>query len=153
MVRQRILFLWILLSLFILRVFGQFLVAHGWAPFLPPMEEWFSGAVPYPRLLFCQILIIILFSKICIDFTRNQGFFVTPNRKLGATLLIFGSIYLGIMIIRYVIRMSLYPDQRWVGGCIPIFFHWVIATFLLIVGKYHWNLTRHEKYDGNSTSS
>jgi hypothetical protein len=35
------------------------------------------------------------------------------------------------------IRMNLYPDQRWIGGCIPIFFHWVLASFILISGKYH----------------
>ena len=37
------------------------------------------------------------------------------------------------MIIRYVIRMSLYPHERWTGGLVPIFFHWVLAWFLLIV--------------------
>lgn len=140
-------FLWILLFLFILRVLGQLLVACGWAPFLPPMEEWFSGAVPYPRLVFAQILIIILFGKICIDFTRNKGFFVVPRRNLGVGLLTFGATYLGIMIIRYIIRMTLYPHERWIGGSIPIFFHWVLATFLLIVGSYHWNLTRHKSHD------
>lgn len=135
-------FLWTLLFLFILRVTGQLLVANGYAPFLPPMEEWFSGAVPYPKLLCSQILIIILLSKVCVDFIRNQGFFVTPHRKLGIGLLTFGSLYLGIMIVRYVIRMSLYPHERWIGGLIPIFFHWILATFLLIVGTYHWRLTK-----------
>jgi hypothetical protein len=44
------------------------------------------------------------------------------------------------MVIRYVIRMSLYPDQRWTGGSIPIFFHWVLASFILLVGRYHLRL-------------
>jgi len=34
----------------------------------------------------------------------------------------FGSIYLIVMIIRYVVRMSLYPPERWTGSSIPIFF-------------------------------
>lgn len=46
------------------------------------------------------------------------------------------------MILRYVIRMSLYPDERWMGGSIPIFFHWILASFLLLVGQYHWSRTR-----------
>lgn len=46
------------------------------------------------------------------------------------------------MLIRYVIRMSLYPHERWAGGSIPIFLHWVLASFLLIVGAYHWSQTR-----------
>src|SRR6185437_16031047 len=50
----------------------------------------------------------------------------------------FGWLYLGVMIIRYVIRMRLYPRERWTGGSIPIFFHWVLASFLLVLGHYHW---------------
>jgi len=134
--------LWGLLCLFILRVLGQLLVAVGWGAFLPPMEEWFSGVVSYPRLLAFQIAIIVLYSKVCLDFTRGRGFFVIPRRKLGLGLLSFGSVYLAVMLIRYVIRMSLYPHERWTGGSIPIFLHWVLASFLLTVGAYHWSQTR-----------
>src|SRR5262245_15493014 len=42
------------------------------------------------------------------------------------------------MVIRYVIRMSLYPHERWAGGSIPIFFHWVLASFVIVLGRYHW---------------
>ena len=41
------------------------------------------------------------------------------------------------MVIRYVIRMALYPPERWIGGSIPIVFHWVLAAFILVVGRYH----------------
>src|SRR5262245_54474475 len=41
------------------------------------------------------------------------------------------------MVIRYVIRMALYPHERWTGGSIPIFFHWVLAAFLLVLAHYH----------------
>ena len=134
--------LWGLLCLFILRVLGQLLVAIGWGAFLPPMEEWFSGVIPYPQLLAFQIAIIILYSKACLDFTRGCGFFAIPRRKLGVGLLSFGSMYLVIMVLRYVVRMSLYPHERWTGGSIPIFLHWVLASFLLIVGTYHWKYAR-----------
>ena len=128
----------LLLMLFCLRVSGQLLVALYGVPFLPPMEEWFSGAIPYPELLACQILIIILYGKICIDFARGYGIFVTPSRAFGSFLLQFGTSYLSVMIIRYAIRMSLYPAERWTGGSIPIFFHWILASFLLVLGTYHW---------------
>jgi putative CocE/NonD family hydrolase len=131
-----------LLFLFCLRVLGQILVAFFKVPFLPPMEEWFSGLLPYPELLTAQILIIVLYGKICLDFARGPGFFVTPRRRLGTGLLIFGSLYLGVMILRYVMRMSLYPHERWAGGCIPIFFHWVLSSFLLVLGSYHWQTTQ-----------
>jgi len=46
-------------------------------------------------------------------------------------------IYLSAMVLRYILRMSFYPDQRWFGGTIPIFFHWVLAAFLLVVAGFH----------------
>lgn len=135
--RRYALALWILLALFVLRVAGQLLIAVGFGEFLPPWEEWFSGFVPYSQLLASQIVIITLFAKVCIDFTRGRGFFVVPRSWLSVGLLAFGSVYLAIMVVRYVIRMTLYPPERWTGGSIPIFFHWVLASFLLVVGAYH----------------
>lgn len=131
----------ILLFLFCLRVLGQFLVAFFKASFLPPMEEWMSGVVPYPELLTAQILIILLYGKVCLDFARGSGYFVTPRRRLGTGLLVFGLLYLGVMILRYIMRMGLYPHERWTGGCIPIFFHWVLSSFILVLGSYHRRTT------------
>lgn len=130
--------LFLLLSLFCLRVIGQALVAFFRVSFLPPMEEWFSGVLPYPELLASQILIIALFSKICWDFARGRGYFVQPRCLLGIWLLRIGWLYLAMMVTRYVIRMALYPAERWAGGSIPIFFHWILASFLLVLGYYQW---------------
>jgi hypothetical protein len=41
------------------------------------------------------------------------------------------------MILRYAVRMSLYPRERWTGGAIPIFFHWVLAAYVLVLGWHH----------------
>ena len=127
----------IFLFLFCLRVLGQNLVASFGVTFLPPMDRWQSGLLPYPILLISQFLIILLFFKIYADLARGAGYFSHPNRGLSRFLLIFGAVYFGAMIVRYVIRMSLYPNERWVGGCIPIFFHFVLATFLIVLGTYH----------------
>jgi hypothetical protein len=133
----------ILFFLFCLRVLGQMLVAFLHVSFLPPMKEWFSGLLPYPELLVSQFLIIILFTKICVDFYRGRGYFVQPSARLGRNLKIFGCIYFGGMVLRYVLRMSLYPDQRWFGGTIPIIFHCVLATFILVLANFHVNKARH----------
>src|SRR5262249_45294585 len=118
--RQRyFLVLSLLLALFCCRVLGQLVVALWHVPFLPPMDEWLSGAIPYPALLICQILIIILYGKTCIDFARDEGFFAKPHPKMGTYLLQFGAGYFSVMVVRYIIRMSLYPAERWTGGCIP----------------------------------
>ena len=129
--------LWLLLGLFCLRVLGQILVAFWALHFLPPMEEWYSGLIPYPILLPIQIGIIILLARICYDFRRARGFFVAPRKGFGRGVLYFGYVYLAAMILRYVIRMSLYPEERWLGGAIPIFFHWVLAAFVILFGQFH----------------
>jgi hypothetical protein len=41
------------------------------------------------------------------------------------------------MAVRYVVRMTRRPEQRWFGGTIPIFFHWVLAAYLFVVGLFH----------------
>jgi putative CocE/NonD family hydrolase len=129
--------LWCLLGLFVLRVIGQIVVGLGYGSLLPPWEEWFSGVVAYPALLGSQLVIVAVFLKVCFDFTRGDGFFARPRRRLGAVLLTVGSIYLGVMLIRYALRMTLYPAERWTGGSIPIFFHWVLASFVLVMGFSH----------------
>jgi hypothetical protein len=126
-----------LLGGFVLRVLAQALIAVGYGAFLPPWEEWFSGLVPYPQLLGSQLAIILVYGTVCVQFMRQRGLSVTPRRWLGTVLLSVGSVYFAVMVIRYIIRMALYPPERWTGGAIPIFFHWVLAAFMLVLGAYH----------------
>lgn len=134
--------LWVLLLLFILRVIGQIVVVLNLVDFLPPMEEWQSGLLPYRYLLISQIIIIIFYGKICLDFSRGDGFFVVPFKKLGKGVFFFGTLYFSSMVIRYILQMILYPETRWFGQTIPIFLHLVLATFLILVGKYHLRESR-----------
>jgi uncharacterized protein len=120
--------LWALLGLFILRVLGQALVAFADVPFLPPMEAWYSGLMPYEYLLPSQVIIVILMAKICFDFTRRAGFFFEKNRFFATAWLWFGTVYLIAMIARAVFLWD-HP--------IPILFHWVLAAFVITVGLSH----------------
>ena len=119
--------LWSLLFLFVLRVAGQLLVALGLGPWLPPMKSWYSGLVPYGPLLASQILIIAAYAKACLDVTRGHGYFAAPRPRLGRGLTIFGALYLAAMAVRFVVQ----------GPTIPVFFHWVLAAFLLVLGRHH----------------
>lgn len=134
--------LWTLMAMFVGRVLGQVLVEFGGAPFLPPSPEWFSGRIPYPVLLVLQLCVIAVLSWICLSIQRRSGWVFTPWRPLGRLLLTFGSVYALVMVTRYAVRMSLYPGERWFGGCIPIVFHLVLATFVLVWGWHHW---RHDQ--------
>jgi hypothetical protein len=134
--------LWTLLVLFVARVTGQLLVALGAAPWLPPMEAWYSGLLPYRPLLASQIVIIVVLTKVCLDLTRGAGYFADTRPRLGSWLWVFGWIYLSAMILRYVLRMASYPEERWTGGTIPIVFHWVLASYLLTLAAYHRRTAR-----------
>ena len=120
--------LWALLVLFILRVLGQALVAFADVRFLPPMQAWYSGLMPYEYLLPSQIAIIGVMAKICADFSRRAGFFFEKNRFFASAWLWFGYVYLAAMIARAVFLWD-HP--------IPIVFHWVLAAFVIIVGLSH----------------
>ena len=121
-------FLWILLFLFALRVLGQLLVVTGRAPFLPPMDDWQSGLLPYPVLFASQVVILTLFAMICTQFSRGRGLFVRRNRWLATPLWIIGWIYAGGMIVRYALLRR---------DAIPVAFHIVLASFLLVVAHHH----------------
>ena len=136
--------LWLLLFLFILRVLGQVLVVFWDADFLPPLEQWESGLLPYPLLLTSQVLIILLYAKACLDFSRGRGYFVEPNRRFGKGVLLFGSLYLAAMVLRLVVVSWLYPGEPAKWKLIPIFLHWVLAAFLLLVARYHLRASREQ---------
>jgi hypothetical protein len=132
--------LWFLLFLFFLRVFGQVLVVFFQPRWLPPMSQWYSGLLPYRYLLPIQTLFLIVMGWMSFDITRGNGFFSIPNPNMGNGVVWFSYVYFGSMVIRYLIRMTKHPDQRWLGGTIPIIFHCVLAVFLFVFGQYH--LTR-----------
>lgn len=128
-----------LTSMFVLRVLGQILVVCDLAPWLPPMSAWQSGLLPYPALLAAQILIIALMVRICCDLYRGSGWFFTPRKRLGTWLSVFGSIYLLGAVSRAVL-VAIRPEQfAFMAQWIPIVLHMVLASFVVLVGKYNLN--------------
>jgi sterol desaturase/sphingolipid hydroxylase (fatty acid hydroxylase superfamily) len=125
----------LLLFLFFLRVLGQGLVSLGLAPFLPPMEAWYSGLLPYGPLLACQLAILAAGTKTLLDLVRGKGLFSEARPRLGRALALAGRLYLAAMAARYVLTMSLHPERRWWGeGAIASLFHGVLALFLIVLG-------------------
>jgi hypothetical protein len=120
-------------------VIGQIVVVLFAPRWLPPMEQWQSGLLPYPVLLAGQAVVLTLMVWISADFSRGAGFFLEPwpwPTPARATLW-FSYVYFVGMIVRYVIRMTRRPDQRWLGGTIPIVFHSIVAAFLWTFATYH----------------
>ena len=126
----------ILSLFFLLRILGQVLVAFLGVTFLPPMERWYSGWLPYPFLLPIQILILAVMAKIVIDLRRGSGFFTQRRHRVGIIMKWSSYLYFMAMVLRYVITMRLHPELRWFTGTIPIWFHFVLAAFLYTYGHY-----------------
>ena len=123
--------------LFCLRVLEQVLVAFFHVPWLPPMEEWFSGLIPYPILLAIQIFMLTAMIKISTDIWRGRGLFSLTRSACSTFLIAFSANYAGSMVVRYVLTMIHRPELRWLGGTIPIFFHFVLAGFIFTLGRFH----------------
>ena len=123
-------------ALFVLRVLGQAVAAVWNVGFLPPFEQWYSGLVPYPLLLGSQIAIAALMLGIVADFARGEGFFVSLRPRTGRILVGLGALHALAMVARYVVTMAAYPERRWFTGTIPIWFHLVLAAFVLTLGLY-----------------
>ena len=129
--------LWLFTILLTGRVIGQFIVRIAAPKWLPPMEQWQSGLLPYPVLVAGQLVVLTLMFWISIDFSRGDGFWVQPHPHLGLAALVWSYFYFGAMIVRYAARMTRRPDQRWLGGTIPIIFHSLVAAFQWLFGTYH----------------
>ena len=125
--------LWALLALFAARVLGQAMVAFLDVGWLPPMPRWYSGLMPYGYLLPSQLAILAVMTKACVDFTRGRGFFVRPKRFFAGAWLWFGWVYLAVMLARLPLQLVFKPD----APLIPVFFHWVLAAFVIALGLWH----------------
>jgi hypothetical protein len=132
--------LWLLTALLFLRVIGQLIVYFTAPKWLPPMAQWQSGLVPYPLLVAVQAIVLALMASISIDFSRGKGYWIEPHPWIGGAAYWWSYLYFSAMVVRYLVRMTRRPDQRWAGGTIPIIFHALVATFQWIFGAYHQGL-------------
>ena len=114
-------------ALFFARVAGQALVAVAAPSWLPPMDAWYSGLLPYRVLLPVQILILGVQLAITRQVWRGAGFFARPHARLGGALRGLGAVYALAMLLRWIITRT---------HAIPIAFHWVLATYLFTLGGF-----------------
>ncbi len=68
---------------------------------------------------------------------ERTGFFFDRHPRFGVWLRRFATFYFAVMVARYVIVMALWPERRWFGGTIPIFFHWILASYLFVWSRHH----------------
>jgi hypothetical protein len=117
-----------LTALFVARVLGQALVASASVAWLPPMNAWYSGLLPYPLLLPVQIAIIAAQVVVDVQIWRGAGALTTPRPGLGRGLRVFSVVYAAAMLVRAILTRT---------HAIPILFHWVLAAYLFTLGRFY----------------
>jgi hypothetical protein len=130
------LWLSILLLIFCFRVVAQFIQYVSPVSFLPPFGDWQSGALSYETLAVSQIIIIFVLLRFVLRVANGKEI---PDRKSGQVYLIFGLIYLGLMLFRLGAGLTFATDHSWFNARIPTFFHLVLASFLILLGFFHSN--------------
>lgn len=126
--------LWLLTGLFCLRVIAQPVTLFVDIPYVPPFEQWHSATLPYGVLLAGQLVIIAVLIRTALAFSSGR---VAPARRLGVALLSLGTAYLGVMLSRLLLGLTILGGHRWFTSHVPTLFHIVLATFVLLLGKFH----------------
>jgi uncharacterized protein len=121
-------------ALFLFRIIAQLIQKLYGLPFLPPFEKWYRGVLAYPWLLTSQLSIIALMGWVILGFAKDT---VPAFHRLGIALIVLGSIYLSVMLLRLIAGLTFATHHHWLGALLPAFFHIVLATFVLLVGHFH----------------
>ncbi|MCA9472666.1 MAG: hypothetical protein MRJ96_00905 [Nitrospirales bacterium] len=125
----------ILLVMFCGRVMAQLIQAIYPLSFLPSFDSWHSGALPYGVLVLAQFIII----GICVHVIRGLfNLTIVPSLRRGNMLLGLGGVYLGGMMLRLILGLTIARNHFWFGAVLPTIFHVVLATFLLVYGHFHY---------------
>jgi drug/metabolite transporter superfamily protein YnfA len=120
--------------LFAARVAAQ--AIQRWLPvfFLPPFATFQGSALPYWILLPAQLAILAL--MLSVARRVHQGT-LSSRPTTGRALAVFGGVYLAIMLARIVIGLTVPDAPMWFKATISVVFHLVLATFVLVLARYH----------------
>jgi hypothetical protein len=127
--------MWACIALFAARVVGQLevvLLAPDW---LPDMDAWYSGLLPYPLLLPAQIAILMLMAVVASNRRVRNGSFARVNPRTAGALRILAGIYFVVMAVRLGVSVIDNGAEFWRHGAIPVAFHWVLALFVLVSAR------------------
>ena len=130
----------VLAALFCLRVSAQLLQVIFPVGWIPAFEDWHSGVLPYPVLLASQLCIIGLMSY-ALNKVRNRT--VRPRVWKYRLCFVFGGAYFVFMAIRLIAGLTFLAENAWFSRPLPAFFHLVIASFILLLGR-HIRTRRHD---------
>ncbi len=133
------LLLLVLTGLFAFRVLAQLVQVLHPVSFLPPYEDWHSGALPYGWLVGAQGVILVVCVLVVWGINNNT---ITPSERKGKILLGVGMVYFLGMCVRLIVGVAIVPDHYWFGAILPTIFHVVLASFVMVYGHFHCKISR-----------
>jgi hypothetical protein len=141
--RRYALVLWILTVLVCFRVVAQ--LVQVWYPveFLPAFGRWHSGTLPYVLLVGVQGVILAACVRIVWGVFKGT---IAPSTQKGKVLFALGTIYLLGMCTRLFVGLTIAPDHYWFGATLPTVFHLVLASFIMVYGRFHCLAFRLESF-------
>lgn len=104
--------------------------------FLPPMDAWYSGILPYGVLLPLQVLILVFQAEISRELWSGRGPAAVPRPRLGRVLARVSLLYFLVMFVRFVITHLVLARTGPFGDVIPIVFHWVLAAYVWLLSRW-----------------
>ncbi|MEM7444361.1 MAG: sterol desaturase family protein [Pseudomonadota bacterium] len=116
--------------IFGLRILAQLGATETGSQFLPAFSLWHSSTMPYWALLTAQLVILALI--VAAIFAAP---FKTKRPALGAALISLGWIYVAVLVTRLVIGVFDLSALTWFDGAISTAFHFVLASFVLLLGS------------------
>ncbi len=120
--------------LFAFRVIAQFIQKYFPTNHLPPLEAWQGSGLPYPWLLFSQVILLAVATWQILLVATDR---IVPSKKVGNVLRVFGLAYFGSMLFRLIAGLTFATHIHWFAAKIPSFFHLVLASFILVLAHYH----------------
>lgn len=126
--------LFLLASLFLIRVLGQ--AVQYWYPLalLPAFRDFQGSSLPYALLLLIQLIILLFLYRVAWKLGSGK---LLPNRRTGRWLLVLGVIYMAGSVVRIAIGLSVADAVVWFTSWIPAVFHVVLAAFILTLAIFH----------------
>jgi len=125
----------VLTGLFAFRVVAQLIQVWYPVEYLPTFDRWHSGALPYGLLVGVQGVILAACLRIVWRVFKRT---IAPSTQKGKILFALGIIYLLGMCTRLIVGLTVAPDHYWFGATLPTVFHLVLASFLILYGRFHY---------------
>lgn len=126
--------LYLLTSLFLLRVAGQAIQYWFALDSLPPFDAFQGSSLPYAVLLSVQLLLLVAMYRAA---WRLGSAKLPPNRRTGRWLVAAGSIYMAGSLARITIGLTVTGANGWFTSWIPALLHVVLAAFVLTLAIFH----------------